>query len=485
VSTVSGASSHGSVKQQSRAEVVARTVHLRCLPPYMKQKELADVFDACGEYLRVRICGNAATHQKWVYGFVEFATTEAAAQMLTHSGMELPNGPGKPPLRLKCSPSKQPILDCMAYDADVIGGTPCGFGRGYLAECVLNDVLLVVGSGAGSGTPTAASAGGGQGGPTKAAAASGSGSSSATRALTALTVSSIRKVAATGCGCGCSGVNCCGCCRCWKGGTTPDGVAAVAGGVVGETAAGGGGAGGAGGGCGGCCGGATVNGGTQATAATDATDAAGLTAATVHTAISGKEVPNAASAAPHTTSATFAELSRLPSAVNAAELDVLQQLAAAFQGLRSTAGAGEGQLDGPAIVRKAETMTLDALTRASHLSSDTRLQDILCDLTQLLAFLDANAAVTGGAAQTASGDCTATLPQRVTQLRMLANLVGALVCLLRRSVADAVPYVEAVLVTFAQIPPSSLLLPELQQKNCFRRAANVADGTHPTSLAGN
>jgi hypothetical protein len=59
------------------------------------------------------------------------------------------------------------------------------------------------------------------------------------------------------------------------------------------------------------------------------------------------------------------------------------------------------------------------------------------------------------------------------------------VCLLRRSVADAVPYVEAVLVTFAQIPPSSLLLPELQQKNCFRRAANVADGTHPTSLAGN
>ncbi|KPI84805.1 hypothetical protein ABL78_6133 [Leptomonas seymouri] len=109
-------------------------------------------------------------------------------------------------------------------------------------------------------------------------------------------------------------------------------------------------------------------------------------------------------------------------------------------------------------------MTLDALNRASHLSSDTRIQDILCDLAQLLSFLDSHAAVTGGAAQTASGDCTATLPQRVTQLRMLANLVGALLCLLRRSVADAVPYVEAVLVTFAQIPPSSLLLRERQEE---------------------
>ncbi|KPA78949.1 hypothetical protein ABB37_06013 [Leptomonas pyrrhocoris] len=449
VSTMSGASSHASVKQQSRAEVVARTVHLRCLPPFMKQKDLADVFDECGEYLRVRICGNSATHQKWVYGFVEFTTKEAAAAMLTHSGMELANGAGKPPLRLKCSPSKQPILDCMAYDADVITGTPCGFGRGYLAECSLNDALLVVGSGG------AAAGGGGASlsGSVNNGAPAGDGrgrTSAANRALTALTVSSIRKVAATGCGCGCAGVNCCGCCQCWKGEKTQK---ADSGGTPVKDS------GGAGGGCCDCDGGGS--GGiahTQATATTrDKSDDAGLTTATSNVA-GGDGDTQSHTAAPAPTSDIFAELSKLPSTVNAAELDVLQQLAAAFQGLRATATSAEGPLDGPGIVRKAETMALDALSRASHLSSDTRLQDIRYDLTQLLAFLDANAAVTGGAAQTASGDCTATLPQRVTQLRLLANLVGALLCLLRRSVADAVPYVEAVLVTFAQIPPSSLLL---------------------------
>lgn len=460
VSTVSGASSHVSMKQQSRAEVVARTVHLRCLPPFLKQKELADVFDACGEYLRVRICGNAATHQKWIYGFVEFATPEAAAAMLTHSGMELSNGPDKPPLRLKCSPSKQPILDCMAYDADVIGGTPCGFGRGYLADCTLNDALLVVGNGSSGGGGTTAADGKGGGGR-------GNRTSAASRALTALTVSSIRKVAATGCGCGCAGVNCCGCCRCWKGAKAQENGAAEATGDAcvkeGESVGTTGGAvdGGGGGGCGGCCGGgssAEVTAATEPAAATSKPEAAGLTIAATHAPGEQCEPTKGAVNTPVATSATFADLSQLPATMNATELDVLQQLAAAFDGLRTTAAAEDGQLDGPAIVRRAETMALDALARASHLSSDTRLQDILCDLTELLSFLDASAAVTGGAAQTASGDCTATLPQRVTQLRMLTNLVGALLCLLRRSVADAVPYVEALLVTFAQIPPSSLLL---------------------------
>ncbi|KAG5471639.1 hypothetical protein LSCM4_03190 [Leishmania orientalis] len=478
VSSVSPTSSYTSAMQLSRAEVLARTVHLRCLPPFMKQKILADVFEDCGEYLRVRICGNAATHQKWVYGFVEFASADAAAKMLTYSGMELPNGPEKPPLRLKCSPSKQPILDCMAYDADVVSGTPCGFGRGYLAECALNDALLVVGNGGGATAPS------GAGG----ASSNGAGdrrTRAANNALTALTVRSIRKVAATGCGCGCSGVNCCGCCSCWKGLPESSEGAACAGGeispngtfkgpagAVAPTVA-----------FGGCTDGASGDAGFAMTMSTSDCCGASATTLTQLTA----------------TRATLESLhTPLASSDGGSPADIMVQLATAFEGLRSSAVAHERQLDGLWIGRQAEAIVLEVIYHASQPTCETRVQDTLREVTQLLAFLDSNAAMTGGAAQTACGDGAAALPQRVTKLRMLANLVGALLCLLHRSVADAIPYVEAVLVTFAQIPPSSLLRrARLQgnavavQKQCRAQKAQhsqvlgrYCEGTGPGTTAG-
>ncbi|KAK7201903.1 RNA recognition motif (RRM, RBD, or RNP domain) [Novymonas esmeraldas] len=474
-SNISAASSHTSVKQQSRSEVLARTVHLRCLPPFMKQKILADVFDDCGEYLRVRICGNAATHQKWVYGFVEFVSAEAASKMMTHCGMELPNGPDKPPLRLKCSPSKQPILDCMAYDADVMSSTPCGFGRGYLAECTLNDALLVVGGGgsgcggSGCGGSGCYSNGGGGGGVAMGAKTPGGASSqggggdyrtkAATNALTALTVRSIRKVAATGCGCGCSGVNCCGCCQCWRSTHTGTESTACAGGEISQSET-------------------VVDAAAQTASPPAAVGSTGPTAdARSLECCSGDGVSSPA--APTVTVSTFAGLHAPPAGAGCdGALDILQQLAAAFQGLREGAATRERQLDGPAIVKQAEAMALEAMYSAGHLASDVRIQDVLHELTQLLRFLDANAAVTGGAAQTASGDCTATLPQRVTQLRMLANLVAALLCLLRRSVGDAVLYVEAVLVCFAQIPPSTLLLRARQHDKAVAAQAHKTKDHH-------
>ncbi|CBZ29158.1 conserved hypothetical protein [Leishmania mexicana MHOM/GT/2001/U1103] len=445
ISNVSAASSHTSVMRLSRAEVLARTVHLRCLPPFMKQKILADVFQDCGEYLRVRICGNAATHQKWVYGFVEFATKDAATKMTTYCGMELPNGPDKPPLRLKCSPSKQPILDCMAHDADVVNGTPCGFGRGYLAECTLNDAMLVVGSSSGTTKPSTAGGASSSGGGCGDGGVGDRCMRAANNALTALTVQSIRKVAATGCGCGCSGVNCCNCCNCWK--VLPESPerATCAGGEISSDVSARGTSGGADApvaahGCAGC-----ANGDGGSPMATYPSDGGGDSAATL----------------PQLTAmlSSFADL-QMPLVFpgGGASLDIIQQLAAAFQGLRDSAATHESQMDGPSIAQRAEAMALAAMRRACHVTSDACIQDILSELTQLLAFLDSNAAVTGGAAQTASGDCTATLPQHVTQLRMLVNLVGALLCLLRRRVGDALPHVEAVLVTFAKIPPPTLLL---------------------------
>ncbi|GET91102.1 hypothetical protein, conserved [Leishmania tarentolae] len=445
ISNVSAAPSDTSVIRLSRTEALARTVHLRCLPPFLKQKALADVFEDCGEYLRVRICGNATTHQKWVYGFVEFATKDAAMKMMTYCGMELPNGPDKPPLRFKCSPSKQPILDCMAYDADVVKGTPCGFGRGYLAERTLNDVLLLVGGGGSNTNPTTA---GGASSSGKGCCGGGVGDRrmrAANNALTALTVQSIRKVAANGCGCGCSGVNCCGCCNCWKGLPESTGSTTFGGGEIPS--------------------GGSAKGTTKAVVAT--VPACGRAGCANGDGVSERETyqgdccATSAGKLPQLTAtfSTFKDL-QLPLMLpgGGAPRDIMQQLATAFQGLRDSTATHEHQLDGPSIVQRAEAMVLAALHRAFHVSSDTCIQDILSELTQVLAFLDSNAAVTGGAAQTASGDSAATLPQRVTQLRMLANLVGALLCLLRRRVGDALPHVEAVLVIFAQIPPSTLLL---------------------------
>ncbi|RHW73080.1 RNA-binding protein [Trypanosoma brucei equiperdum] len=122
-------------------DAIARTVHLRFLPTGMLQSELAALCAQCGEYLRVRICGNSTNTQNWIYGFVEFADRSGAAAMMRQSGLELPNGPGKPPLRLKCNAAKQPIVDRVFHDASPEGNVTCIFGSGNFANRTLKEAV--------------------------------------------------------------------------------------------------------------------------------------------------------------------------------------------------------------------------------------------------------------------------------------------------------------------------------------------------------
>ncbi|KAG5497571.1 hypothetical protein JKF63_03835 [Porcisia hertigi] len=128
-------------REAATSDLLARTVHLRFLPLTMLQSELGAICTECGEYLRVRICGNSTNNQNWIYGFVEFATTAGAEAMMRRSGMELNNGPGRPPLRLKCNSAKQPIVDRVFHDADPETGSPCIFGLGNFAKRTLGDAL--------------------------------------------------------------------------------------------------------------------------------------------------------------------------------------------------------------------------------------------------------------------------------------------------------------------------------------------------------
>lgn len=128
-------------QEAADSDLLARTVHLRFLPTSMRQCELAALCAECGEYLRVRICGNSTNNQNWIYGFVEFATKEGAARLMARSGMELANGPNRPPLRLKCNSAKQPIVDRVFHDADQATHTPCIFGLGNFANRSLKDAL--------------------------------------------------------------------------------------------------------------------------------------------------------------------------------------------------------------------------------------------------------------------------------------------------------------------------------------------------------
>ncbi|AIO00684.1 hypothetical protein LPMP_310960 [Leishmania panamensis] len=314
----------------------------------------------------------------------------------------------------------------MTYDANMVNSTACDFDRGYMAECTLNDVLLVVSSSGGATTPNTA-----KGASSKSGGCCGGGSDDcrmrvANNALTSFTVRLVRTVAAMRCGCGCSGVSCCSCYKCWMelpesiesaactgGGVSPEGCAIGAAGAV--IAAGG-------------CTNSSIGDAGSAMAAYPSGYCGDSTAT--------QRQPRAALS-------TFADLQTLlvhPG--NDVPLDAMQKLASAFQGLGDCAGTHKGQLDKPSIGRQAEAMVLAVMHHTSHLAPDTRIQGILCELKQLLAFLDSNAAVTDGAAQTGSGDCTTTLPQHVMQVRMLANIAGAVLCLLRRSAEVAMPYVR-------------------------------------------
>ncbi|KEG10662.1 RNA-binding protein [Trypanosoma grayi] len=128
-------------EEAADTDLLSRTVHLRFLPTGMKQGELASICAECGEYLRVRICGNSTNTQNWIYGFVEFADRRGADEMMRRSGMELPNGAGKPPLRLKCNAAKQAIVDRVFHDADPATNMACIFGSGNFAHRTLKEAV--------------------------------------------------------------------------------------------------------------------------------------------------------------------------------------------------------------------------------------------------------------------------------------------------------------------------------------------------------
>ncbi|EKG05967.1 RNA-binding protein, putative [Trypanosoma cruzi] len=128
-------------EEAADTDLLARTVHLRFLPSGMLQGELAALCLECGEFLRVRLCGNFTVTQNWIYGFVEFADCRGAERMLQRSGMELPNGSGKPPLRLKCDTAKQAIVDRVFHDADPATNMKCIFGSGNFAYRTLKEAV--------------------------------------------------------------------------------------------------------------------------------------------------------------------------------------------------------------------------------------------------------------------------------------------------------------------------------------------------------
>ncbi|EKF38134.1 RNA-binding protein, putative [Trypanosoma cruzi marinkellei] len=128
-------------EEAADTDLLARTVHLRFLPSGMLQGELASLCAECGEFLRVRLCGNFTVTQNWIYGFVEFADCRGAERMLQRSGMEMPNGSGKPPLRLKCDTAKQAIVDRVFHDADPATNMKCIFGSGNFAYRTLKEAV--------------------------------------------------------------------------------------------------------------------------------------------------------------------------------------------------------------------------------------------------------------------------------------------------------------------------------------------------------
>lgn len=119
-----------------------RTVHVRFLPTTLKQGEFSNLCTACGDVIRVRICGNniPSSDLSWIYGFVEFATAEGAQQMVAATGRTLGHN-GKTALRMKVTMAKQPIIDRVFHDGDLAKGSTSTFGCGQYAAVTLQDAV--------------------------------------------------------------------------------------------------------------------------------------------------------------------------------------------------------------------------------------------------------------------------------------------------------------------------------------------------------
>ncbi|KAG5471994.1 hypothetical protein CUR178_02659 [Leishmania enriettii] len=479
-------------REAATSDLLARTVHLRFLPLTMLQSELGAICNECGEYLRVRICGNSTNSQNWIYGFVEFATTAGAEAMMRRSGMELSNGPGRPPLRLKCNSAKQPIVDRVFHDADPATGSPCIFGLGNFAKRTLGDALesyynlkekeAQQQQQEPSATPSSTSV---------------SQTSAATAARPPARLSPHA--------------------RAFQPSASPVPRAEYLPGVHHATTVGTAG---------------TANGdhwtssslsvvtaALKADSDTGSSDSAtGITStARKHYTAGAQGVPSTLGATPRmayspnqdysafdmaacsiraasraasgpcATTKTSAEWRRASFDSNSAATP-LEAVAAALS-LSSERGGGvlPGLLlppssmaafpthsdlagnelslalqnmmltgsatDGDEVLERGRELTLRAIGQAhGFLNSQQGFYDAMGTLRSLVELLDCHAAVTGGAVATGAGDHTAELPQRATQLRLLANLMMALLYMMKRNLSDALPHIHAVVMSCNEIP---------------------------------
>lgn len=500
-------------REAATSDLLARTVHLRFLPLAMLQSELAAICTECGEYLRVRICGNSTNNQNWIYGFVEFATTSGADAMMRRSGMELNNGPGRPPLRLKCNCAKQPIVDRVFHDADPATGNPCIFGLGNFAKRTLGDALesyynlkekeaqqlqqdapatpssinVSPHPGAAAVAPPPPPPLLGARPPMRLSPHARAFQPSSSPLLGAEYLPGVHNAAAMP--------------------LTPNSmhwtsplpsVVAPALKVYSDA---------------GSCDSATgmtptetqhytVSQPSTTTPATGlgASSSPGTTPRAVHTpqqdysafdvalygstpAAASKPTPTSMPAAlrrpsfgsnraatpletvaaalsvsservgsispnfflPHSNGTCGAHPSGFPTPSDMAG----NELSLVLQNMMLSNSA----TDGEEVLERGRELTLRAIGQAHcFLTSQQGFYDAMGTLRSLLELLDCHAGVTGGAVATGAGDHTAELPQRATQLRLLANLMMALLYMMKRNLSDALPYIHAVVMSCNEIP---------------------------------
>lgn len=494
-------------REAATSDLLARTVHLRFLPLTMLQSELAEICSECGEYLRVRICGNSTNNQNWIYGFVEFATTAGAEAMMRRSGMELNNGPGRPPLRLKCNCAKQPIVDRVFHDADPATGNPCIFGLGNFAKRTLGDALesyynlkekeahqmsdygdtpspssLSPNIGATAARPPMRLSPHARAFQPSATAMLGTellpGVHNATPTTSsnnnvashwtlpalsaAMPLAKAESDAGSSTGAGSNNDSTAGvtptvaqqyCAFSSSAGTTPpQGYAAL------DSPT------------------ATPPAGARYPIPAPRFANASLQSDRVLSP-DGLGVKGAGTvAAPASTGSRVncfaADLLLPPSRYTAATRanfggastpsDVAgSELSLALQNMMLTRAA----TDGEEVLSRGQELALRAIGQAhDFLNLQQGFYDAMGTLRSLLELLDCHAAVTGGAAATATGDHTADLPQRATQLRLLANLMMALLYMMKRNLSDALPYIHAVVMSCNDIPVVCLWRAELPQR---------------------
>ncbi|CBZ29157.1 conserved hypothetical protein [Leishmania mexicana MHOM/GT/2001/U1103] len=508
-------------REAATSDLLARTVHLRFLPLTMLQSELGAICSECGEYLRVRICGNSTNNQNWIYGFVEFATTAGAEAMMRRSGMELNNGPGRPPLRLKCNSAKQPIVDRVFHDADPTTGSPCIFGLGNFAKRTLGDALesyynlkekeaqqlqdppatpfsASVSPGltaavvrqpvrlspharafqpssspllgaeylpgvhrAAPGSTAGASNGDHWTPPSLSLAAEARRADSDAASTDSATgmVSTVTKHHTTGTPGALTSSDTPPCVT-----HSPDqdystfntavyssGAASHA--IPGHPA--------------------TTNSVAARRRASSGSNAAATPLETVAAALSvssdrvGSVLPDFL--LPPSNAAAFPTHSDLAG----------NQLSLALQNMMLAGSA----TDGDEVLERGRELTLRAIGQAHcFLNSQQGFYDAMGTLRSLVELLDFHAAVTGGAGATGSGDHTAELPQRATQLRLLANLMMALLYMMKRNLSDALPHIHSVVMSCNDIPVVCLWKTQQQQQAVQQSSQQKANAGKPERL---